>query len=157
MEIRRSALISGSPERALEIAREAFVFNNFRLKNLTHTSFEVEGPGMRNSHQNPLLGISRAHIDAVGGELTATADLGGWRKMMFGLVALIIGLTVMAVFILIYFPTRPYAPALRPWIGLAPTAPWIIILPLMARWMRRRVEKALETLLANAVAMAGRQ
>jgi hypothetical protein len=35
-------------------------------------------------------------------------------------------------------------------MGLLPSTPWLILSPLMARWIRQRTEHALETLVSNA-------
>ena len=57
--IQLKASFNGSAERALGIVRDTFVQNNFRILSTTPAGFEVRGPGMNSTSQNPLVGISR--------------------------------------------------------------------------------------------------
>lgn len=154
-EIQTKVSVNGSMEKALEVARETLVRNNFRLLSTTSTSFEAEGPGMHSTGQNPLVGISRVRLEAIGHDLLATAELGGLRRMVAILFLLIGGLTVMCVLMAIFKgPSAESMSHSRLLVAVGPTAPWLVLAPLMIWWMRRRIERALETLLSNASAVA---
>lgn len=154
MEIRKTVSFSGSPDRALETARDTLVHQNFKLTATTRTSLEAEGPGMNSTKENPLLGLSRVRVDVTGHELSAVAEAGGVRRLLTIVSLVLVGVTIMDIALFSFLPNRNGSGPLHWYYGLAPTAPWIIIMPLMTRWVRRRTNRALDTLLANAAAIA---
>jgi hypothetical protein len=143
--------ISGRPETAIRVVRDALVANSFTIVSANPTAFTATGPGMSSSNQNPLLGISKVSFRAEGGLIHVQADLGGASRL--GLFAMVfppaLGVLLAAIFYLTQNqnPNAVVAP-------LGAVAPWLVLGPLMARWIRRRTEKAIHALLQSTASIS---
>ncbi|HPO13090.1 MAG TPA: hypothetical protein PLI09_06560 [Candidatus Hydrogenedentes bacterium] len=152
MKYERWINLDGNPAKALESAREQFLQQGFKLTSLSPTSFEVTGPGMNNTRQNALRGVSKAYVSISGKELHVEAELRYARRMqrfvLFFPPALILGL--MATFLV----TLPGSKT----VALASCIPQLLIwIPISLIWapsIRRRTEKAIDTVMENAALIA---
>jgi hypothetical protein len=144
----------GDTDRAFSLAESALTAIGFRLTERTTGSVEMVGPGMIGSHQSPLVGASRIHILSNRGELAVEADLGGVERLsrfvtLFPLcLCLFLAILFSVVFGVLFGP--------GPWMfgaavpgGIALL--WLVLGPLIARHIRARTCRGLDTLLANMV------
>lgn len=120
-----------------------------RIDSKTDTTLEFSGPGLRSTEQNPLLGISSGRLMVTGNAIWIRAELGGvsqlFRMMLLFLVSLAIALCAVLWLALHGRLSTPLLLAL----GIAPLTPWIVLLPLMNRRMKRVTVRAIKTLLDN--------
>ncbi len=157
MDYTTSLPFGGSNEAALRLAESALTGVGFQITRRTARSVEMAGPGMNNNRQSPLVGASQIHLECKPGELTLEANLGGVKRMTrfvtlfpIGLV-LCLGVVLSVVFGFLFGPGT--------WItavagaGGANAAVWLLLGPLIARGIRGRTIKALDSLLANMVAV----
>ena len=140
-----------APEKAIEVARSTFMSLDFRIVSCSGRELRVEGKGMRNTKQNPLKGITEATILASRSGIDIQAVLGGvdWMRRFVLIFPLALGgfLTLVFGVLSIFVPTMR-----NPLVLLAPIlslAPWPIIGPFMARWIKQRTEQAIDALLEN--------
>lgn len=153
MDYEKTIPFSGSTEKALEMARNIFIQQNFQIVASADSAVELTGPGMLSSRQNPLVALSSVTIHATGGSLSIEADFGAIKTLTRYLTYFILG---MAIFFFVLFGLLFYEqgqPA-RLLIPLAPFAPWPILIPVLAKIMRRRTRRALDTLMNNISAIA---
>lgn len=154
---------SQTEERMLTNAITTLTHHGFRLERRTENEAELTGPGMTSTKQDPLLGASRVRLQTRDGRLKVNAELGGvqtmrrfltWFPLILGAT---LGLTFSVVGGLVLGQQDGPAPAL-PWrwllfgfgTALLPVSPWLILSPLMIRWITRRTKNAIETLAHNA-------
>lgn len=148
----------GDTDKAFHLAESALTAIGFRITERTAGSVEMVGPGMNSTRQSALMGASRVHIFGGRGELTIEADLGGVERMSrfvtlfpIGLV-LCLGTLLSAVFGALFGPGIWIVAVAAAMGGNAVL--WLLLGPLMARGIRTRTDRALETLLANMVAVS---
>jgi hypothetical protein len=140
------------PEQKLVIptVTKAFADRGFQISDMTETTAELKGPGMINSQQDPIVGISKASISYRGEMLTVEAEFGAIRKLLTYMSVFIVA---MALFFLvlfgIIFTKQGKSPGTIVLISLAPLLPWPVLLPAMYAWMNKRTAKALDVLLGN--------
>lgn len=145
MDYQRTISIASDSHKAFEFVQSIFVQNNFSLKKIGSDEVELTGPGMNSTHENPLTGIAKAHIKLLGRKIKLEAELGGVRKMQWFLIVFpfCLGLFLFSFFYLQQHSIQPALPALYA------VSPWIVIGPLMGRWIKNRTLKALDVLLEN--------
>jgi len=147
-------------EKAFEVAKINFLPHGFQIISISDTDFEVVGPGtLWTKGQDPMVGISKAHISSVDGKLSIRAELGGVTK---AIKYLIIFIVAMAVFFLIVFGIlfgQLQGQSMRKvfLISLAPFAPWPVIVPLMYRFLKSRTCRAIDVLMNNMVTLGKRE
>jgi hypothetical protein len=153
MEVEFSTSFDGHVEASFEMATTILTANNFRLVDKTGDTLEFSGGGMSSSRQNPLVGATRIRFLHRPGQLTLEADLGGVTRMSWFLHLFP---AVMGVFFLILFGVlfRQMGWWFVVAVSLGPLLPWVVLSPVLSRWIRWRAIKALENVLAN-LAMAG--
>ncbi|MBN2327054.1 MAG: hypothetical protein JXR73_07855 [Candidatus Omnitrophica bacterium] len=146
MEYQRTIALQGESEKAFAFAVNIFVQNNFLMKKLGSGEVELTGPGMNSTHQNPLTGVSRARLKLLRQKIQCEAEFGGVKTMQWFIILFPpgLGLFLFVLFALIQQNLRPALPA------LLAVSPWVILGPMMSRWIKRRTEKALDILLDNA-------
>lgn len=148
MKYERRNNIEGNPAKALETARDMFVQQGFKLTSMSPTSFEVTGPGMSSTRQNALRGVSKAYVNLSGRELYVEAELGGARKMqrfvLFFPPTLILSIMLLFLAMVPGSKTIPLA-ACIPQLVL-----WIPISLIWAPYIRKKTEKAVDTVMENA-------
>lgn len=157
MQYRSSLPFHGDPVEAFGLAETALTALGFRITERSPSSVRFDGPGMHSTRQSPLLGASRLRLVVGPNEIAMDAELGGAARMArfvrlfpIGLIAGI-GILLSVVFFLVFGPGI--------WITVvggalsANAALWLFLAPLMARGIRTRTERALDTLLANLVSV----
>lgn len=137
-------VFTGDRRSALEAGRSILMNNGYTVSPIEHDSFTATGRGLGSTQQNPLTGATEFMVKAGGGEIVVRAELGGVRSMMWFLLLFPPGLgACLAISFGISMGwDRAYA-------AFLPILPWLVISPLMIFWLRRRTERALETLLQN--------
>ena len=154
MDYEKTEPFSGNMEQVLEVAKNVFIQNNFKIVRHSDTEVEFTGPGMLSSRQNPVVGISRICIRGTSGNISIEAEFGGIRKLTKYLVVFIVG---MAIFFVVLFGIlfskqgQPLNKIIL--MSLAPFMPWPVLIPLIHIWMKSRTSKALDRLLTNMVTL----
>lgn len=144
--------------------------NGFAITDRDEHSAHLVGPGLHSTNQNPLLGASRVHLEMREQQLCLQAELGGVHALRRFIIRfpLLLGLVLGVSFALggwmlgLPFPMGVGVPGAREWKwfalamagGLLPVAPWLFLGPMIASIVRARTEKALTSLVQNAVHMA---
>jgi len=144
---------SSDPDTARQIVLQTLLPLGFEIANDTSYGLTVNGPGYRSTRQPPLYGISTAVFEFSRSQIIIDAELGGITQISRLLMAILIGVGVLdsAIFFALWF----YIDKLRVnnWFLFVPALtllPWIIIAPLMVRFIHRRCKDAIDTLLRNA-------
>lgn len=158
MDYERTIPFSGDIKSVLEVARNAFIQHNFQIVHTSDSTLEMVGFGTIWARgQAPLVGISKVSIRGAAGNLSIEAEFGGIRKVVAYMALFILGL---AVFFLIVFGIvfslqgMPLSKIIV--IALAPLAPWPVLIPIIAKWLKSRTSRALDVLINN-MAYLGRQ
>ena len=157
MQYTSSRTLAGSPESALRVVREALVANGFAIVEASPTEVTAIGPGMFDSRQNPLHGVSKAKFRAEDGVIRAQAELGGavWLGRFAMFFPLGLGLLLAMLFGLMGLkPGRPGSPSSPVLIPLIAVSPWLVLGPLLGRFIRKRTEKAVEALVQSAATIS---
>jgi hypothetical protein len=162
----KSIPFSGDIDAAFAAAANVLGANGFVLHEKGLSRVEFDGPGMRSSRQNPLLGASHLRMEARAGTLSLDAELGGVDTMRRFLIYFPLAMAA-GFFVLIGLgggflleqlgASNRGEPVAREgfWLlltaplALLPFAPWLILSPLMCRAIRRRTIEALDRLLAH--------
>jgi len=153
MDFESSCPLEGEGSRVLDLALHVLVSNGFKLVRQDGDTIEFEGDGMHSTKQSPVLGASRIRIAVDGRQARLSAMFGGVRRMQRMMIFLPLGLGIfLTVLFLALFHEMGIGLVLL--ISLAPVAPWLVLTPLLNRWIRRRTEAALDTLLSNLVLAA---
>jgi hypothetical protein len=115
---------------------------------VTHNRDVVElvGPGMRSSHQNPLVGASKVTIRSLGREVAIEADFGAVGRLIRTLGIVIFSMAILFLVLFGFVIPCPH-PVLRYILPVLPLAPWPFLLPWMSWLFRRRTARALDALL----------
>ncbi len=152
MNYEQSIEFHGDPVRAFAAASNILMPNSFKLVEKTLDHVVYEGAGMISSCQSPLMGATRIRIEAKWDRLNLSAWLGGVRSMTwflwifpFALAGVI--LTIFAAMGISHLRETGL-------IALLSISPWMVLSPLMSQWLKRRTERALDTLLSNLAAVA---
>ena len=145
MDYQKTITVSHDGQKAFEFAQSIFVQNNFSLKKIGSEEVEFTGPGMHSTHENPLTGVAKARIKWRGKTIQLEANLGGVKMMQWFLFLFppCLGLFLFTIFYLVHHSIQSALPALYA------VSPWIVIGPLMGRWIKNRTLKALDVLLEN--------
>ena len=149
MDYTISVPFSGSISGAVEAARSQFIANGFRLDQPSETELIATGQGMYSTKRNPIVGVSYARITVSSDSIDITAKLGGVKLLQR---VVYIFPPALAGCLALIFACIPSFPGHVPLMAFLPVVPWIIISPLMARWVRTRTTKALDTLAYNMTA-----
>ena len=146
MEYKISLPFTGSSSAAIGIARAQFITNGFKVDQPNDAELAVLGPGMHSTNQNPILGVSRAKITVSSGSINFYAELGGVTFMQRFVY---IFPPALVIFMAIVFACVPTFPRHTPFLTFVLILPWLIISPLMARWIKNRTIAAVDTLVHN--------
>ena len=153
------SVVCQSSDSGRRVVEDAFVQAGFQIADQSADGFEVKGPGMHSSNQNPIVGVSTARIRASNRELSIEAELGGVRGMQLFIYlfpfALCEGLGV-----LFFFLSRGEAGeelSLRAaFIPLLWAVPWLFIAPVLSGALKRKTTRAINTLLDDDATLSGR-
>ena len=143
---------SGEPSRAFDTALRTLLPLGFLVVSEGSSQLIVTGPGFNSTRQNALLGISRAEFTAERSSLKVLAELGGVDRMQRFLIILLVGLGLFDSLVFLglwYFLDQLRA---HTWFLAIPAltlVPWVVIGPILARWIGNRTREALNRLLQN--------
>lgn len=147
----------GKPDRAFGLAESVLTGLGFRLVDHTPEAMEWVGPGMNSTRQSPLVGASLLRFRLEGSELALEAELGGVARMARFVTLFPLGLClVLAVVLSGVFAARfGQGPWMVPVVGSTGSIAlvWLLLGPLLARTLRARTCRSLDTLLANMAAV----
>jgi hypothetical protein len=148
--------VAGDVRRAMEFVVSTLSAAGFRMEGSVDSTLRATAPRMYNTGQNSLLAASKIEVRATGGALSARAELKGATWLLGILAGVLVGLAVVETSLSLWLPGfRKYSVPVRLLMMDGPLLPWVVIFPLMSRWMRGRGRKAVDALLANAAVMAG--
>ena len=148
MDYKTTVSFTGSSSAAMEAARSQFMANGFKIDQYSDEQLEVTGPGMYNNQQNPIVGVSHAKITISSSTIEICAELGGVKFMQ---MFLYIFPPALGIFLALVFACIPSFPRRASLTAILPVLPWVVISPLMARWLKNRTTKAVDTLVHNMV------
>jgi hypothetical protein len=138
--------VKDDPSKAFQNLKQVFVQNNFSVKTHGDNGFELQGPGLNSTHENPILGVSSGACRVHGSTIELAVELGSARMLQWFILCFPIGL---GLFLAIVFSLT-----LGGWTAittpLLAVAPWLVLSPLMSRWIHNRTTKAVDTALHNA-------
>ena len=142
----------GDSEKALKVICDALTANNFRIESRDAQRVTFTSPGIGNTRENPLRGVSTGEVSVSAGNLTFKGETRSIQRLIWFLVVFMIG---MVIFFLILFGVilRKQVGPQAAYIAPLPFVPWIFLIPLIARMMRRKTQSAIQTLLHNAATM----
>lgn len=161
------AMLTVSRQEAVRFATVILCQNGFKIERQNTNGIVLSGPGLQSTRQNPLLGASQVELSAERTTLALEAELGGVDSMRrflivlplaLGMVFFSLSIVTGGVVVAVNFGQAKQMLAdpghwwlwLMPLWPVWPIAPWMVLGPLMSRWMRSRTERALETLVHNA-------
>ena len=155
MDYHKIAVFEGDSQKAVEVARNLFIQHNFRIKSSGDTAIEADGPGtFWTKGQNPMVGISKINVSTSGGQISVEAEFGGVRKTQLYTAFFICG---MAIFFLILFGflfSSQQMPGRKLFVIILSTfAPWVVLLPLMTKFMKSRSAKAIDAMINNMIVL----
>jgi len=141
----KSVPFNGEASKSVELARSVFFQHSFRIVSNEASAVEFWGPGtIWVKGQDPLAGISKVSIEAGHDKVSIRADFGGTRKTIKYAAFFLVSLALFfVVFFGILFGVRGEPVMNIILFSLVPFAPWPVILPLMAKWMKSRTSRAL--------------
>jgi hypothetical protein len=148
----------GNTAKAFDLASAALTTIGFRIQSRDGSSLELTGPGMGSTRQSALLGASRIRIDRGAHELSITAELGGVRRMARFLILFPLGLCLFLA--ILFFVLFSLLLGRSGWVVPVVVATggnallWMVLAPLVARHLRARTCRGIDTLLNN-MAVAG--
>lgn len=157
MDYTQSVEFHGDANRVVEQATLILTALGFRLIEQADSAAEFAGPGMNNTRQPGLLGVSHLRIAADGESLTIEAELGGARKMERFVtwfptsLGVFLGVTLGGL--AWHFAGWKIATTIFTTAALA-VLPWKIIAPIFVRRIRSRTTDALDTLLGNLASIS---
>lgn len=146
MDYQRSITAKDS-RKSIDTAKTIFMQNGFAVTKKGDGEYEFSGPGMSSTKENPLTGVSKAHMRQTGHQLKLEAELGSVRGMQWFIWIFPFALGGI-LFLLFNVARRGESPI--NWASLWAVSPWAILSPLMSRWMKRRTVRALDVLIENA-------
>ena len=156
MHHQHSVRIPGDPARALEFTIAVLASVGFRITHREPNAAELQGPGMRNSHESSLRGASAVRLRTHFDQLTLDADLGGvvWMgKFLFWFPTLLcfgLGVVLSIVFWFVFGPGKWFYIVVA--VVAADGIVWNFLGPWIARRLEARTRSELDSLLANAAA-----
>jgi hypothetical protein len=157
MQYTASLPFRGDTDKAFRLAESALTAIGFRLTERTPGSVELVGPGMNSTRESALVGASRIRLVGGRGELAVEADLGGVVRMSRFVTLFPIGLVLLVGVVSSAVRGAQSGPGnwivgVAAWVG-GNAVLWLLLGPLMARWIRARTCRGLDALLANMVAV----
>jgi hypothetical protein len=153
MQYSSSIPIAGLTETAIKMVRDALIANEFTIVDAKPTEFTATGPGMMSSNQNAIRGVSKATFRTEGGVMHVQAELGhaAWLGRFAMLFPIGLGVLLTAIF---WVTGQTQGKPIGVITPLFPVLPWLVIGPLMARYIRKRTEKAIHGLLQSAASIS---
>jgi hypothetical protein len=157
MQYNASLPFRGNADKAFRLAESALTAVGFRITDRSPTSLEVQGPSMFGGRQNEFAGASRVGLTNGNGEMALDAELGGVERMKRFITLFPAGvcLFLMVVLTVVFSLTMGPGPWTLPVLAVTGgnAILWLILGPVIAKIFRARTLRALDTLLANMVAV----
>ncbi|MBK6734143.1 MAG: hypothetical protein IPG61_08635 [bacterium] len=142
---------SGNASDALRVAEAALLPNGFRVVDSSASRLALRGRGMQSTKENPIRGATEVSIEAQDGVLKLDASLGG-----------VVGLSLFAALLpVVLWAVMKLPGQLKSAEGvftaktLYGAGIWVVGVPVLFYWLRKRTINALEDVLASA-SYAGR-
>lgn len=142
---------AGNASEALRIAEAALLPNGFRIVDTSASRLKFKGRGMQSTKENPIRGATEVTIEAQDSVLKLDASLGG--VVGLSLFAAILPIALWATVTLpgqLKSPDGVFTPKTLYGAGM-----WVVGVPALTFWLRKRTINALEDMLASA-SYAGR-
>lgn len=152
MDYKATVPFTGSVRAAMDVARSQFITNGFRIESNSDRQIVATGPGMHNSRQNPIVGISRAAVTVSNNTIEIDAELGGVRFMRNFLYVFPPALGALLAIVFACIPDFPREKAFLPFLVVLP---WLVISPVMAKWLNKRTIMAVDTIAHNMATIGG--
>jgi hypothetical protein len=154
MKYEKEEYFKGNLAKAIEMAKNTFLPNGFEIIDSSDSYLEaVNRSSLWGYKRHPLNGVSMVSISGGDGRIILKAELGGVTKMVKYLIFFI---AAMIIFFLVLFGLlfgirqgQPISKVVM--ISLLPFAPWLIAIPLMKFWFKKRAGIALDTLIKNMI------
>jgi len=149
MNYTASIAFDGKCDDALELARIVLATNGLKVNVKGSSELLAQGPGLFNTRDNPLLGATAVTIRIAEGRIDLAAELGGVKRMRTFLFVFppALGLVLVVLFLTLGMEWRHVLLTVAVAI-----CPWIILSPVLARWVSSRTLRAIDTLLYNMTA-----
>ena len=144
-----SASYSGDPRLVMQSACDALSAADMRITTKTDTTIEFTGPKLNSSKENPVRGISNGRLSVTGSSISIKADLSCITRLITILACLFGGMEILGIVVVAIVMRHSSLLPMMLGILIGSAAPWIVLLPLMSRWMKRRTTRAIDTLLNN--------
>ena len=145
MQYETSVPFTGPANIAIEAARLQLMANGFKLDQLTETELIATGKGMYSTKQNPIVGVSHIRITVSSDSIEIIAELGGVKSMQWFLYIFPPALVLLSIIFKFIRSSTWHGPR----TALLAVLPWVVVSPLMARWIKNRTTRAVDTLAHN--------
>jgi hypothetical protein len=154
MEHITSSSFKGSPEKVFGLITTVFTSNGYNLASRDAQTLRFESEARAGLSRIPMLGASTVMFSIEGERLTMRADMGGVRKMGTLIILLPVALAaiLLAIFGILFGELGPRFIAI---VSLGPVLPWVLLAPLLIRWLKNRSAEALDRLLESIVKAGG--
>lgn len=161
MDYERYVDFAGEPKKAIEVTQTMFVQSGYKIVDISDTSISAkhEGGFVKTQSGSTMYGASPVTVAVTGNRLMVSASYDGIKKVKKFIVYLLVGLAVLlglgmgVPFAIIFEEKWPMIFALGLGIGIP-----LIQLPfhlfLTPMIMKKRAEKALDTLIHNITVLA---
>ncbi len=137
---------SGDASEALRIAETAFLPNGFRVVDSSASQLKLKGRGMHSTQENPIRGATEVTIQAQDSVLKLDASLGG----VVGL-SLFAAILPVALWAALKLPDQLKSPeGIFTLKVLCGAGFWVVGVPMLVFWLRKRTINALEDILTSA-------
>ncbi|MBT2991189.1 MAG: hypothetical protein B6D72_05095 [gamma proteobacterium symbiont of Ctena orbiculata] len=161
MAYERSEIFTGAPGKAIEMAQAMFVQSGYKITDISESaiSAEHEGGFVRTQSGNAMYGASPIRFSISEGRLNVSAGFDGIEKAKRFITRLLVGLAILLglgmgiPFALLFEEKWPLLLALGLGVGI-PLIQLPIHLYVTPAIMRKRAEKALDTLIHNITKLA---
>ena len=146
MDYSTSAILNVSPDAAIATACSLFMANGFKVEQPSATEIIAIGPGMQSTSENAIFGVTRAEISVSSDRVYIHTELGGVQTMRKFLYIFPPALGASLFLSFFAFMDGPWYVI---FVGFAPIFPWVVISPMMVRWIKKRTTKAVDVLAHN--------
>jgi len=135
--------------RLCKTQKTFFATHGFELEQVGETELVVTGPGMRSTKQNPILGLARGRFQFNESTVEFKGELGGvefMRKFLYFFPPALGGGLCTFFALSNHFANQNPATVFTPLLCIAS---WIFISPIMAKAIKKKTERAIDTVLHN--------
>jgi len=140
---------NGESASAMQNAKNIFATHGFELEQGGETELVVTGPGMRSTKQNTIFGLTRGRFQFNDSTIEFKGELGGvefMRKFLYFFPPALGGGLCIFFALSGHFANQNSAAIFTPLLCIAP---WIFLSPIMAKSIKKKTERAIDTILHN--------